>query len=71
MSALVQALVLAPVPDLDAAGLVKDVDRPPCSPRSAGRRRSQGVWLARRLTRSDRAADGAPLSLHPLIAGLR
>jgi len=28
MSALVQALVLAPVPDLDAAGLVEDPDRP-------------------------------------------
>jgi hypothetical protein len=27
MPALVQALVLAPVPDLDVAGLVKDVDR--------------------------------------------
>ena len=27
MSALVQALVLAPVPDLDAAGLVRDARR--------------------------------------------
>jgi hypothetical protein len=29
MSALVQALVLASVPDLDAAGIVNDIDRRP------------------------------------------